>query len=82
MPNVISAIKNLITLFQPYCQDQTTMGELNSLIEDRSKRRRGHDLFDRIRVKTLAAERQREERLVAQYSFEEACAKTLYNLSG
>ena len=57
------------------------MGEINALIENRAKRS-GHDLFDRIRKKTLAAERGREERLIAQYQFEEACAKTLYNLSG
>ena len=43
---------------------------------------RGHDLFQRIRKTTIAAERAHEQRLVAQYLFEEVCAKTLYNLSG
>jgi len=78
----MSAMKSLISLFQAHCENQTTMAELIALIEDKSKRRRGHDLFQRIRKKTLAAERSHEQRLEAQYLFEEVCAKTLYNLSG
>ena len=39
-----------------------------------------HALFDRIRQKTLVAERAGESDLAAQYLFEEICAKTLYNL--
>jgi hypothetical protein len=43
---------------------------------------KGHDLFDRIRRKTLVAERNADARGLAQYLFEEVCAKTLYNLAG
>jgi hypothetical protein len=80
MPNVVSAIKNLISLFEPHCDDRTTIAELQVMLQDTAKRQRGHDLFDRIRKKTLLAENGREERLIAQYLFEEVCAKTLYNL--
>jgi hypothetical protein len=31
--------ESLITLFQPHCEDQTTMAELTALIEDRERRR-------------------------------------------
>jgi len=51
-------------------------------LPNRTQWRKGHDLFDRIRNKTLSAERKGEHVLEAQYLFEEACAKTLYNLSG
>jgi hypothetical protein len=82
MANIIGAMKGLITLFRPHCQDQTTLDELTTLIEDKAKWRRGHDLFGRIRKKMLAADRAHDQRLIAQYAFEEVCAKTLYNLSG
>jgi hypothetical protein len=41
-----------------------------------------HGLFQRIRQKTLVAERDRNDQAVAQFHFEEACAKTIYNFSG
>ena len=81
MRNVISTIKNLISLFEPYCEDRRAVAELNAMIEDDSKRHLGHALFDRIRTKTVVAEQRREERLIAEYLFEEVCAGTLYNLS-
>jgi hypothetical protein len=37
--------------------------------------------FDRIRDKTLAAERRKDERADCQYLFEEACAKTIFSLT-
>lgn len=48
----------------------------------RERWRGARDLFDRIRQKTMVAERQHDRVRLAQYLFEEACAKTLYNLSG
>ena len=50
----------LSACFQVHCEDQTTMAELTALIEDKTKRRRGHDLFQRIRKKTLGAERSHD----------------------
>lgn len=82
MPNVISTIRGLIEVFRPYCADFSTLNELTEFTADRSQWRRCHDLFDRIRKKTLSAERTADQLLEAQYLFEEVCAKTLYNLSG
>ena len=53
-----------------------------AMAADRSQWRKGHDLFDRIRAKTLRADKTNDLMLQYQYSFEEICAKTLYNLSG
>lgn len=82
MANVISAIQGLISVFKPHCADCSTLNELAEVVSDRSRWRKCHDLFHRIREKTLAAERTADHVLKAQYLFEEACAKTLYNLSG
>jgi hypothetical protein len=82
MANVTSAIHGLIAVFTPRCSDRTTLGELAELIQDHTRWRKAHDLFQRIREKTLAAERSGDRLLEAQYLFEEACAKTVYNLSG
>ena len=49
---------------------------------DRAFWRKAHDLFDRVRDKHLKAARRNNALLMAQYQFEEACAKTLYNFSG
>jgi hypothetical protein len=38
-------------------------------------------LFQRIRKKTLRADDRKDQFLQHQYSFEEICAKTLYNMS-
>jgi hypothetical protein len=82
MANVCAAIRALITVFEPHCADCSTLRELTELIDDGSKRWTGHDLFHRIRLKTLSAARRGDRLLEAQYEFEEVCAKTLYNLSG
>lgn len=42
---------------------------------------RGHELHRRIREKTQSAERSGDLLGEAQYTFEECCAKTFYNLS-
>jgi hypothetical protein len=52
------------------------------MASDDVKWRYAHDLFSRIRGKTLRVEREADELLLHQYGFEEICAKTLYNMSG
>jgi hypothetical protein len=52
------------------------------MIGSRKSWKQAHRLFDRIRAKTLKAERAGDRTLICQYLFEEICAKTLYNLSG
>ena len=51
------------------------------MVDDQRTWHAAHDLFDRIRDKTLAAERRKDERADCQYLFEEVCAQALYNLS-
>jgi len=82
MANIIVAIQGLLGVFIPHCGDCSTLDELAEIAVDRSQWRTCHSLFDRIRKKTLSAERNGDQLLGAQYLFEESCAKTLYNLSG
>jgi hypothetical protein len=76
----IATIQALITVFKPHCAECSTLTELAELAADRTRWRLGHQLFDRIRKKTLNAERTGDRVLEAQYLFEEACAKTIFNL--
>ena len=78
---IVDDITQLITLFAPRCSDRATLDELLAMAADHHEWQKGHDLFDRIRGKTLAAERANDISRVAQYLFEEVCAKTLYNMS-
>jgi hypothetical protein len=79
---VANAIGEMVDYFMPHCDDTRTLIELKAMAADRKLWRRGHDLFDRIRNKTLKADKTGNERLQYQYCFEEICAKTLFNLSG
>jgi hypothetical protein len=82
-PTVTAAMQNLIAVFAPRCADRTTLSELSEMIvQGRAEWQRAHQLFQRIRQKTLAAGRSGDSVREAQYLFEEVCAKTLYNLSG
>jgi len=77
---IIDAMKHLILIFAEKSTDRSTLDELYQMADDRSSWKHAHDLFQRIRRKTLDAERRGATVFVAQYAFEEACAKTLYNL--
>ncbi len=50
------------------------------MISDESSWPKAHDLFDRVRRKSLAADGN-DQRVLTQYCFEEACAKTLFNMT-
>jgi hypothetical protein len=78
---MLDHMKRLIELFAPRCSDRSTLNELHQMVADRNTWHKAHDLFDRIRHKTLEAERRKDDRADCQYLFEEACAKALYNLS-
>lgn len=77
----LEQIKKLIELFATHVEDRSTLEELHSMLSDNRSWHKAHDLFDRIRRKTLAAERRNDARADCQYLFEESCAKTLYNLA-
>src|SRR5690606_4815140 len=79
--DIITAMLAPLTLFEARCEDKATLRKLIALAEDRSRRKEAHALFSEIRQKTLAAETRKDEFALAQYAFEEICAKTLYNLT-
>jgi hypothetical protein len=79
--DIITAMLAPLTLFEARCEDKATLRKLITLAEDRSRRKEAHALFSEIRQKTLAAEKRKDEFALAQYAFEEICAKTLYNLT-
>jgi hypothetical protein len=79
---MLEQMKRLCELFAGHVSDQSTLQELLQLIGDRGAHQRGHDLFRRIRSKTLEASRRGDKCAECQYLFEEVCAQTLYNLSG
>ncbi|WP_141935128.1 hypothetical protein [Bradyrhizobium sp. UNPA324] len=70
-----------LTFFEARCEDKDTLRKLIALANDRSRRKQAHALFYDIRNKTLAAQKRDDQLGVAQYAFEEICAKTLYNLT-
>lgn len=76
-----SAILEMVRYFLPLCDDQSSLRELEEMATNDSQWRCAHDLFGRIRNKTLSANATRNRILQYQYSFEEICAKTLYNIS-
>lgn len=79
--NIIDYIVSLIDFFRNRCSDTAVMEELRRMALDKRSWPQTHALFDRIRVRTLEAERAADCKLAAQRLFEEVIAKTLYNLS-
>ena len=77
---MIHQMSRIIEAFYTRVEDRSTLDELHQMIADESSWPQAHALFDRIRVKTLAADRS-NDRASAQYCFEELCAQTLYNLT-
>ena len=78
---MFDAIRKLTDLFARHSADRQTMDELRGMLDDRGSWPKAHSLFQRIRQKRLVAERAGDAPLDAQFAFEEACAKTLYNLT-
>ena len=79
---IIADIERLLELFAGRCDDQNTFDELLVMVRKPARWKLAHGLFQRIRKKSLAAEKASNVVATAQYMFEEVCAKTLYNLSG
>jgi hypothetical protein len=78
---ILDHIHLLAQFFAARCADRSTLDELSAVAANREKWKSAHGLFQKIRAKTLEAEGRRDSVMTAQYRFEEACAKTLYNLS-
>jgi hypothetical protein len=79
--DIISAMLEMLVMFRGVCKDVETLDRLIKMAPDRGKWAGGHSLFSDIRQKTLRADEQGDPLGIAQYKFEEVCAKTLYNLS-
>ncbi len=79
---MIEQMRQLLLLIASATNERSTLDEVLHLSEDRVRWREAHALFNRIRLKTLQANRDDDPVLSAQYGFEEVCAKSLYNLSG
>ncbi|HEX7920840.1 MAG TPA: hypothetical protein VF583_07795 [Bradyrhizobium sp.] len=79
--NIITAMLAPLMFFEGRCEDKETLRKLIKLANDKARRREAHALFSEIRKKTLAAEKCDDQLALAQYAFEEICAKTLYNLT-
>jgi len=79
---MIEQLAKLIEFLAARVRDRSTLDELLEMLRDDGTWHQAHALFDRIRNKTLIAEDRKDDITSCQYLFEEACAKTLYNLSG
>ena len=78
--NVVAAMLELANLFAKHTAERSTLDELQEMLSEDAHWLRAHELFDRIRRKTLEAIKRKNHLLAAQYSFEEIYAKTLFNL--
>ena len=79
---VIERIRQLLAVIATGVADRETLDELLCVINDNRRWEEAHALFSRIRRKTLKADAAKDSRLIAQYCFEEICAKSIYNESG
>jgi len=74
-------IGEMVSFFLPYCEDKSTLNELIVMSKNYELWIQAHKLFDRIRDKTLTAHSNNDVHSLYQYSFEEICAKSLFNFS-
>lgn len=78
---MIPQIRELLEVIASGVSDRETIEELLRVIGNRQRWKEAHDLFSRIRAKTLRADASGDRKLIAQYCFEEICAKSIYNES-
>ena len=71
----------LIDLFEPHCEDLSTLTKLKDMVGESNRWPQAHGLFQEIRQKNLKAIKSENRLAECQYCFEEICAKTLFNMS-
>ena len=71
----------LIDLFASRSNDRGTLDELQRMIADRANWKKAHALLGRIREENSKALKRGDAFAECQSLFEEACAKTIYNLT-
>ena len=79
--SMIGQMLRLVEVFAGCVDDRSTLDDLHRMIGDKNSWHKAHDFFSRVRRKSLAADRA-DMRTIAQCNFEEACAKTLFNMTG
>jgi hypothetical protein len=77
--DMLDHIRGLLELIAPAVEDRETIDALLGVLADRRRLGECHAIFDRIRDKTLRAIEAEDQRAGIQYSFEEICAKSMYN---
>ena len=78
--SMIGQMLRLVEVFAECVNDRSTLDELHRMIGDKGAWRHAHGFFDRVRRKSLAADRS-DLQTIARCNFEEACAKTLFNIT-
>ena len=78
---MISEFILLLDQFYEHVVDTESNRKVKSYCEDKQKWPKAKNLFEEIRHKNLKAAKKHDELLKAQYDFEEAVLKSLYNLS-
>jgi hypothetical protein len=69
----------LLELFRGRVPDPETHAWVVELAADSKKWGSGHDVFDRVRARTLRAINTQDRVRECQYCFEEVCLQSLYN---
>lgn len=82
---MVQAIRKLCEVFSTSCEDSGSMHKIIELCNaleagDWKRSQDAKPLFNEIRDKTLVAERAGNDSATIQCSFEESCAKSLFNL--
>lgn len=77
-------IRQMLKLTELFCarvqgrESRESLNELHRMIGDEDSWKLAHDFFDKIRRRSLDSD---ERQAKAQCFFEEACAKTLFNMT-
>lgn len=79
--SVISDMIALLNLFEEVVPDHDSNRLVYKFVTDKQRWIKAHGLFSTIRDRTLKAGKEQNELKLAQYRFEESCAKTLFNLT-
>jgi hypothetical protein len=74
-----SDILALLKLFEGRVLDPETHIWVTELVADEARWPEAHDIFDRVRRRTIEAIKKKDHARASQYGFEEVCLKTLYN---
>jgi len=78
---ILDDIWHLVELFEPHCEDRSTLNTIKEMLGNSDRWPKAHALFSEIRRKSNEASSSGNKQAECQYLFEEICAKTLYNLS-